>query len=84
VAAAFTQYRVVGFYSDVSQFESYVDKWSADYSDTVLVKASPRSAVGWDMRGRHQLGVLGTERLVAPSRTASSATTAGPCCGDTS
>ena len=65
VANCFAQYRVVGFYSDVAHFESYVDRWSAEYGANLLVSASPRSAVGWDMRGRLQLNTSGTERLVA-------------------
>jgi hypothetical protein len=65
VASAFAQYRVVGFYSDVAHFESYVDKWSAEYGAGLQVSASPRSAVGWDMRGRLQLNTVATERLVA-------------------
>lgn len=65
VANCFAQYRVVGFYSDVAHFESYVDRWSAEYGSGLLVSANPRSAVGWDMRGRLQLNTLATERLVA-------------------
>jgi hypothetical protein len=65
VANCFAQYRVVGFYSDVAHFESYVDRWSAEYGSGLLVSASPRSTVGWDMRGRLQLNTLATERLVA-------------------
>lgn len=65
VASAFAQYKVVGFYSDVAHFESYVDKWSAEYGSGLVVAASPRSAVGWDMRGRLQLLTAATERLVA-------------------
>lgn len=65
VASVFAQYRVLGFYSDVAHFESYVDKWSAEYGSGLQVSASPRSAVGWDMRGRLQLNTLATERLVA-------------------
>ena len=65
VANCFAQYRVLGFYSDVAHFESYVDRWSAEYGAGLLVSASPRSAVGWDMRGRLQLNTSGTERLVA-------------------
>jgi hypothetical protein len=65
VANCFAQYRVVGFYSDVAHFESYVDRWSAEYGSGLLVSASPRSAVGWDMRGRLQLNTFATERLVA-------------------
>lgn len=65
VASMFAQYRVVGFYSDVAHFETYVDKWSSEYSESLKVKASPKSAVGWDMRGRLQLLTQATERLVA-------------------
>lgn len=65
VASMFAQYRVVGFYSDVAHFETYVDKWSADYREDLKVVASAKSAVGWDMRGRLQLLTQATERLVA-------------------
>jgi hypothetical protein len=65
VAQAFATYDVVGFYSDVAHFESYVDKWSAEFGNRLSVSASPRSAVGWDMRGRLQLNTQGTMRLVA-------------------
>lgn len=65
VASAFAQYRVVGFFSDVAHFESYVDRWSAEYASGLEVSASPRSAVGWDMRGRLQQLTAATERLVA-------------------
>lgn len=65
VASVFAQYRVVGFYSDVAHFESYVDRWSSEYGSSLLVSASQRSAVGWDMRGRLQQLTAATERLVA-------------------
>jgi hypothetical protein len=65
VQRAFEEYKVVGFYSDVAHFESYVDKWSAEHGSGLKAQASPRSAVGWDMRGRLQLNTLATERLVA-------------------
>lgn len=66
IANVFATYKnVVGFYSDVAHFESYVDKWSAQYTAQLVVKASPKSAVGWDMRGRLQLLTMATERLVA-------------------
>lgn len=54
VRAAFEMYDVVGFYSDVSPWESYVDKWAEDFGDDLLVRAKARHAVGWDMRGRLQ------------------------------
>lgn len=68
VASMFAQYRVVGFYADVAHFETYVDKWSAEYGDRLAVKAIAKSAVGWDMRGRLQQLTAATERLVAGIR----------------
>jgi len=65
VASMFAQYRVVGFYSDVAHFESYVDRWSAEYGSGLLSAATPKSAVGWDMRGRLAQLTAATERLVA-------------------
>lgn len=71
VASMFAQYRVVGFYSDVAHFESYVDRWSAEYAGELQVKASPQSVVGWDMRTRQQLLTFATERTVAAIRDGS-------------
>jgi hypothetical protein len=66
IANTFANFKkVVAFYSDVAHVESYVDKWSAEYGSRLVVKASPKSPVGWDMRGRLQLLTLATERLVA-------------------
>lgn len=47
----FRAFRPLAFYADVSLWESYIDTWSAAYRDRLLVKASPKSPVGWDMRG---------------------------------
>lgn len=65
VGSAMALYRVKGFYSDVAHFETYVDKWSNDYASGLDVKASGKSAVGWDMRGRLGDLTVATERLVA-------------------
>lgn len=65
VTSTFAQYRVVGFYSDVAHFESYVDKWSAEYASALVAHASQKSAVGWDMRGRLAQSTAAVERLVA-------------------
>jgi hypothetical protein len=59
---------VLAFFSDVSQWESHVDRWSTEYGAGLAVKASRGSAVGWDMRGRLQLGTRATENLVAAIR----------------
>ena len=71
VASMFAQYQVLGFYSDVAHFESYVERWSADYGGGLLAKASPQSAVGWDMRTRLQTLTMATERLTAGIRDGS-------------
>lgn len=65
VRMAFDAWRVVGFFADVELWSSYIDQWSRDYRDRLLVAASPTSPIGWDMRGRHQQSTLANERLVA-------------------
>lgn len=65
VQDARTTFDVAGFYGDVAQWESYIDKWSAELLPTISVKASNYSAVGWDMRGRLQANTRGTENIVA-------------------
>lgn len=65
VGSTMALYKVRGFYSDVAHFETYVDKWSNDYAAGLDVKASGKSAVGWDMRGRLNDLTIATERLVA-------------------
>jgi phage terminase large subunit-like protein len=51
VHLAFQMYKVQAFYADVSYWESYVDTWSDLYREKLLIKASARSTVGFDMRG---------------------------------
>lgn len=52
VELAFATYDVAAFYSDVREWESYIDLWSERYGPDLTVKASRRSAVGWDMRAK--------------------------------
>ncbi|TDC98516.1 terminase [Nonomuraea deserti] len=68
VRMAFTTWNVVAFFADVEQWTSYIDTWSADFRDKLLVAASPSSPIGWDMRGRGQASTLGNERLAAAVR----------------
>ncbi len=42
---------VVAFFSDVALWETDIDAWRDDYSERLLVKATTRHAIGWDMRG---------------------------------
>lgn len=60
---AFSSYKVVAFYSDVKEWESFVEAWSIRYRDTLKVKASPNSTVAWDMRARLNQITMATESL---------------------
>ncbi|AUG87135.1 terminase large subunit [Streptomyces phage Attoomi] len=65
VRNALERYDVQAFFADVALWESYVDAWSEDYRDRLVVKASPQSAVGRDMRGGLQELTLANERLMS-------------------
>ncbi|WP_241779650.1 phage terminase family protein [Streptomyces natalensis] len=65
VRNAMERYDVQAFHADVALWESYVDAWSEDYRDRLVIKASPQSAVGRDMRGGLQELTLANERLVS-------------------
>jgi phage terminase large subunit-like protein len=64
VAHAFGLYQVRAFFADVKLWESYIDEWGDTYRDELLVKASPKSAIGYDMRGHQQELTKATEALV--------------------
>lgn len=64
VEHAFGLYRVVGMYADVEHWSSYIDRWGAEWQEQLLIRASPSSPVGWDMRGRLQVSTRGSETLV--------------------
>ncbi|MFA5517219.1 MAG: hypothetical protein WDA20_13115 [Desulfuromonadales bacterium] len=52
VAQAFERWDVVGFYSDVQFWESYIDKWEVEYGDKLCAKSTVRHPIAWDMRGK--------------------------------
>jgi hypothetical protein len=54
VAYAFSTLDVVAFFSDVAYWETDVDAWRDEYAERLIVKATTRHAVAWDMRG-HQM-----------------------------
>lgn len=68
VAHAFGLYRVRAFFADVKLWESYIDEWAETYRDELLVKASQRSLIGYDMRGHQQELTKATEALVQAIR----------------
>jgi hypothetical protein len=51
---AFSTLDVVAFFSDVAYWETDTDAWRDEYGERLLVKATTRHAVQWDMRG-HQM-----------------------------
>lgn len=50
---AFATLDVVAFFADVAEWETDVDNWRDTYGERLLVKATTRHAVAWDMRA-HQ------------------------------
>lgn len=50
VEHTFALYDVAAFFADIKEWESYIDLWSERYRDQLAIKASRRSAVGFDMR----------------------------------
>lgn len=50
IHAAFKEYDVVAFFSDVALWESYVSDWAAAYGPRLKVRAGESNAIAWDMR----------------------------------
>ena len=63
VRSAFEMYDVVGFYSDLHPWESYVDTWGEDLGHTVLVKAHTKHPFAFDLRSRTKEGTFAIERF---------------------
>jgi hypothetical protein len=68
VRDAFARYHVAGMFADVEHWESYVDAWGEAFREQVLVRASGRHPIAWDMRGRLQQSTLANERLMQAVR----------------
>jgi len=64
VHLTFQTYKVRAFYADVALWESYIANWSEAYREILLIKASPQSATGFDMRGNQQKIARGVEAFV--------------------
>jgi hypothetical protein len=63
VRRAFEAWDVVGFYGDLHPWESYIDRWATELGGNLVVKASPRQSVAWDMRSRLREFTTACERL---------------------
>ena len=60
---AFAHLDVVAFFSDVAYWETDVDAWRDQYGERLLLKATTRHAVAWDMRGHQSETTLATQAL---------------------
>ena len=65
VHQAFATYTIRAFYADVHPWESYVNGWAETYREQLLIKASSKSTVGFDMRGNNERIARGNESLLA-------------------
>lgn len=65
VQEAFASYQVVAFYADVHLWESEISAWSDQFRDQLVVRASPNSTVGYDMRGQLKKTTMANEAVVA-------------------
>jgi len=63
VAHAFATLDVVAFFSDVAYWETDVDAWRDEYGERLLVKATTKHAIAWDMRAHQADTVRATEAL---------------------
>lgn len=63
VRTALEKYDVVGFYSDLHPWESYVDAWGEDFGQDLVVKSWSRHPIAFDMRARTKEATFATERL---------------------
>jgi hypothetical protein len=60
---AFGHLDVVAFFSDVAYWETDIDAWRDAHGEKLLVKATSRHAIGWDMRGNQAETVRSVEAL---------------------
>jgi hypothetical protein len=65
VHQAFATFKVLAFYADVYPWESYVNGWSDQYREVLLIKATSKSTIGFDMRGNAERIARGVEALLA-------------------
>jgi phage terminase large subunit-like protein len=61
---AFRNFDVKAFYADMALWESWIESWSDQYRELLLVKPQTRSAIGYDMRGSHEKTTRFNEALI--------------------
>lgn len=65
VQEAFRRFNVLAFYADVNKWEAEINRWSDQFRDRLVLRASPNSAVGWDMRGGQRKITMTNENIIA-------------------
>jgi len=65
VHQAMATFKVSAFYADVYPWESYINGWADAYRETLLIKATSKSTIGFDMRGNAERIARGNEALLA-------------------
>jgi len=63
VGHTFANYDVIGFFSDVAYWETDVDYWREQYGEQLLIKATIKHSIAWDMRGHAADTVRAVEAL---------------------
>lgn len=63
VRATFELYDVVGFFSDLHPWESYVDDWAQDLGEGLVLGSNAHHKIAFDIRGRTKEFTLACERL---------------------
>lgn len=64
----FSQFEVQAFYADVALWETYIDGWSEQYRERLVLRASADSAVRFDMRGHRKKVAKNNETFVSAVR----------------
>lgn len=70
VAAAFTNYNVVGMFADPAHWQDYLTNWTAEYGDQVKVRATRDRPLSW-WTNKHVAMVNATSRLYEAIRSES-------------
>jgi hypothetical protein len=61
---AFARYNVVAMRADVKEFESYVDQWGQKYRKQMVVNATPKQPIAYDMRAEQKRFALDCEKFL--------------------
>lgn len=64
VYRAFETYEVQAFFADVHPWETYIDKWNAEYGAELTATASRDNAVAFDMRSKTKDFTHGAEKFL--------------------